>query len=162
MSVCLGKWEMGDGVGDGEGTPDWLVTISFGPKLIEKRVENCIGQQRGNVLGQPAKYSLGLIKHDQPQAADKGTNVCYGAGSRDGQVAQAQCCRGIGESKRESESELESCSVCWSRITQSNHSMQLVAWESDRISTVELPAVRNVVRATEIEDVRGVYVNGTT
>lgn len=75
MSVCLGKWEMGDGVGDGEGTPDWLVTISFGPKLIEKRVENCIGQQRGNVLGQPAKYSLGLIKHDQPQAADKGTNV---------------------------------------------------------------------------------------
>lgn len=49
----------------------WLaVTISFGPRLIEKRVENCIGQQRGNVLGQPAKYSLGLIKHDQPQAAD--------------------------------------------------------------------------------------------
>lgn len=69
------------------------VTISFGPRLIEKRVENCIGQQRGNVLGQPAKYSLGLIKHDQPQAADNAMN-------RQTDDAQAaQCCRGNGVAK---------------------------------------------------------------
>lgn len=108
MSVWVsGRWEAD---GDGEGTPDWLVTISFGPRLIEKRVENCIGQQRGNVLGQPAKYSLGLIKHDQPQAADKGTTVRSRA-----EMDRLPSVAAESESKRESEleleSELESCSV---------------------------------------------------
>lgn len=77
MSVCLKGWAEAGAEREGQkGRRDaWLaVTISFGPRLIEKRVENCIGQQRGNVLGQPAKYSLGLIKHDQPQAADNSMN----------------------------------------------------------------------------------------
>lgn len=71
------------------------VTISFGPRLIEKRVENCTGQQRGNVLGQPAKYSLGLIKHDQPQAADNAMN----RQTMHKQPSAAQCCRGNGVAK---------------------------------------------------------------
>lgn len=104
MSVWVsGRWKA-----DGEGTPDWLVTISFGPRLIEKRVENCIGQQRGNVLGQPAKYSLGLIKHDQPQAADKGTTVRNRA-----EMDRLPSVAAESESKRESELEL---GRSWSRV----------------------------------------------
>lgn len=127
------------------------VTISFGPRLIEKRVENCIGQQRGNVLGQPAKYSLGLIKHDQPQAADNAMN-------RQTDDAQAaQCCPVLPRkwssqrnrrwsprpSSSSSRNRCGSRVQCWNRVTQTNRNMQLVAWEFDRISTVGSPAVRN-------------------
>lgn len=99
MSVCLKQVERvkraEGGEEEREGHKGRLaVTIWFGPRLIEKRVENCIGQQRGNVLGQPAKYSLGLIKHDQPQAADNGMNR-----QTMHKLPSAQCCRGHGVAK---------------------------------------------------------------